>query len=114
MNHKKPILQRGTHWLVTENQWPYKESRRHFLIIARRHAERLSDLPAEAGAELLSLCQALEQEHDISGGLCIRFGNPEVTGATVKHLHCHLLEPERDEPLRFWISGGGKKKPPSS
>ena len=112
-NHSKPILFKGAHWLLTENQWPYPAAKRHLLAISIVHAEKLADLPVEAGAELMEIAHYIEKELGINcGAICMRFGNPSGNGASVNHLHFHILEPdpEKSDPLIFWID---KKKPSS-
>lgn len=112
-NHKKPIIFEGAHWILTENQWPYPAAKNHLLAISTVHAEKLTDLPAAAGAELLEIARFLEEKLNIkSGALCMRFGNPSGNGASVNHIHFHVLEPdpEKSDPLIFWIDN---KKPSS-
>ena len=93
--HRKPILQEAKHWVVTENDWPYENTRVHLLIILKAHAEDLFGFEIQAWLELLELVQWAVQEYKITGGaLGIRFGNPDMTGATVKHLHVHLIAVE--------------------
>lgn len=113
VEHKKPILKEGRFWLVTENQWPYTEAKRHLLIICKVHAEKLADLPLASGTELLEMLTWVENEYSIpSGGIALRFGTPFLNGGTVNHLHFHVIEPnnpsaEDYEPVRFRI--GAKK-----
>lgn len=105
-----PILKEGAYWEVRENRWPYKGARCHLLFISREHFERLSELPTEAGQELLSLWQWAEQKYAVeSGAVNMRFGNSEFNGATVAHLHCHMIVPDtsivrtKEEKIRFRI-----------
>ena len=50
----------------------------------------------------------------MGGGFCIRFGDTLHSGATVKHLHAHLIEPDvknkKYEPVSFYIGGQKTKK----
>lgn len=112
--HKQPILKEGDFWLATLNQWPYEEAALHILLICKFHAETLSDLSSDAGAELIELIQWVENQYSVdSGGVCMRFGNVKHNGATVAHLHVHLLQPEKPEqkrdyePIKFFV--GAKK-----
>lgn len=90
--HQRPVIHRGQYWILTENQWPYVNTRVHLLLIAVSHVERLSDLPPEAGAELLVLCQWIERHYNVKGGaLGMRFGNPRFNAASVKHLHAQFI-----------------------
>jgi len=97
----KPELWRGKHWTVRENRWPYPFTLHHFLLISIKHTEKLSDLPIEAGADLLEMVQRIEKEFGIiSGGLAMRFGEPTGNGGTVDHLHVHLVvaDPDTSKP----------------
>jgi ATP adenylyltransferase len=110
INHKMPILRRGEHWTLTPSQWPYENTRVHLLAISAFHAVRLRDLPPVAGSELLEHMQWAEAEYDIeSGALALRFGDTADNGASVAHLHAHLIVPDENRPegtkIRFKMSG---------
>lgn len=106
--HKQPILRSGEHWIVTPNQWPYDNTRVHLLAITAYHAERLTDLQPGSFDELQSHFAWAEQEFKIAaGGLAMRFGDTTSNGATVRHLHSHLIAPQdgltREQKVRFKI-----------
>ena len=42
--HKKPILKKIGAWFITENNWSYKNSKYHFLIINIKHKELFEEL----------------------------------------------------------------------
>lgn len=93
--HTKPILKYDGGWLITENFNPYKNSKYHFLIIGKKHKELLSELSMKDWKSILSLIEwALKKFKVDGGGIVMRFGNTIKTGATVKHLHCHLITPK--------------------
>lgn len=107
--HKKEILRFGNNWLITYNQWPYKNTKLHLLAIARYHAEDVADLHDGAFDELMQHVAWAEKEFGFnSGGLCMRFGDVLKTGASVNHLHAHIIVPEEnlssDKKVRFKIS----------
>ncbi len=107
--HTLPILRRGEFWTLTPNRWPYEYTRVHLLAIARRHAESLDELPEGAGEELFDHVRWAMQEYDIEfGGLALRFGNVQHNGASVNHLHAHIIVPAKDKPadakVKFKIS----------
>src|SRR3989344_8213600 len=66
--HKEPILKDGQHWILTKNQWPYEGAKLHLLAIAKKHADKLSDLEEGSGNELLDLLTWAEKEFEIPGG----------------------------------------------
>jgi len=106
---KNPILRSGEHWFLTTNQWPYEHTRVHLLAIATYHAEQLQDLKPGSFDELQQHFTWAEEEFKIAaGGLAMRFGDTSRNGATVRHLHAHLIVPEvelgSDEKVRFKIS----------
>ena len=86
------ILKRGRHWFVILNLFPYTNG--HIMIVANRHIERLSDITAEEGEELielLSLCERALNEAYRPEGLNVgaNFGASAGAGV-VGHLHFHL------------------------
>ena len=90
--HDAPIEREGTWWSITRNDYPYEGTRVHYLAIAHEHLTHISELTPEAFAELGTLMQELAREHDVDGGaLFMRFGNVMKTGATIAHLHVHLI-----------------------
>lgn len=107
--HKTPVLRRGAHWVITENQWPYEHTRVHLLAIARRHVESIDELDTGAGEELFDHLRWAIDEYQIDfGGLAMRFGDVKHNGASVNHLHAHIIVPDKDKPatakVRFKIS----------
>lgn len=110
--HQKPILREGKYWYITPNQWPYKGTKHHFLIIAQAYWTTLEEIEPEAAAELLEMAQWLQKKYRVRGGaLCLRFGDPNYSAGSVTHLHAQFVEPDREaedfEPIRFKI---GKEK----
>jgi len=110
--HKQPILKEGKFWLLTRNQWPYKNTRHHFLLIYKSHATKLSELSPAAGQELFAIAAEVERDFKLQGGgLAMRFGDTDYSAGTVNHIHVQLIEPDVDavnfEPTRIKI---GKDK----
>lgn len=108
--HKEPILKEEGDWLITKNSWPYVDTRHHFVAICRTHKEQFSDLTARDFADVSTLINWAIDEFNIpGGGIAMRFGDTKYTGATVCHLHMHLIVPEIDpetgraKPVRFPI-----------
>jgi len=86
------ILKKGRHWFVILNLFPYTNG--HIMIVAKRHIERLSDITAEEGeelVELLSLCERALHEAYHPEGLNVGANLGASAGAgVVGHLHFHL------------------------
>lgn len=106
--HKKPILISGKYWIATKNQWPYKNTKHHFVFIHKTHIESVDELKPKEADELILIAQKLNKKFRIkSGGLCMRFGHLGKNGATVRHLHAHLISAKEnlkdDEHVRFKV-----------
>ena len=96
--HKNPIEEKEF-WLVTNNMYPYKPTKRHLLIIHKKHIEHSNDLSKEAWIELLNIVQKENKKLNIEGGtFLMRFGKSKYTGSSVSHLHCQLLQSDPDSP----------------
>lgn len=106
--HPNPILQDDGRWLITQNSHPYPNSEFHFIIISKKHIEGLLQLSAEDFSSILKLSKWATEEFNIKGGgLTMRFGDTLYTGATIKHLHAHLIVPKiedgKPQPVYFPI-----------
>lgn len=106
--HTKPILKRLDGWLITENFSPYENAKFHFLIVGEKHKEEMSELTPKDWRSITSLISWATNEFKIKGGgITMRFGDSLYTGATVKHLHLHLISPEvksgKAKPVYFPI-----------
>jgi ATP adenylyltransferase len=92
--HKNPILKQSAGWLLTESSWPYKNAKKHFLIISLKHKEKLSQLSASDMSAILNLGTWAVKKFKLKGGaLAMRFGDTNYTGASVSHIHAHLIHP---------------------
>ena len=90
--HDAPVLKQGNFWIITANDHPYPGSKHHFLAIYRDHISHIYELALGAGDELLSLFSELCIEIGIEGAtILMRFGEMVYTGATVSHLHAHII-----------------------
>jgi diadenosine tetraphosphate (Ap4A) HIT family hydrolase len=106
--HRQEILKETHYWLLTYNQWPYPLSKPSLLLISKTHAERLQDLDTVAGTEMLLCLQWAERAFCIQSGVyAMRFGDTKYNGATVAHLHCHIIVPDTSDPqfetMRFKV-----------
>lgn len=104
--HLKPILWSGKHWVVSENMWPYPNTRVHLMLFLKTHAEGPADMPEGAFEEILTVMRWAEKEFGIKGGgLYMRFGECLWTGGTVRHIHAHIAAKAAldTEPPKFYL-----------
>ena len=96
--HKEPILKKEGNWFITKHSWPYKNTEHHFLIISEEHKEEFNELNSSDFEIVSKLVNWIIKKYKIKGGgLLLRFGDPIYTGATVCHLHFHLIVPKIDK-----------------
>jgi ATP adenylyltransferase len=93
--HKKPIFKQSGGWFLTEVSWPYKNTSRHLMIIGEKHRENFSELTKKDLAAVGFLVNWAIKKYKIKGGaLAMRFGDTDYTGASVAHLHFHIISPK--------------------
>ncbi len=102
--HKNPILLDKKFWLATENMYPYKNTQHHLLLIHKKHIEHVKEISPEAWTELNAVAHELFDTYKIAGGsFLMRFGETLYTGASVTHLHAHIVvanpDPNREPVL---------------
>lgn len=98
-NHHKNEITTKKFWLVTKSMYPYKPTKRHFLLIHREHISHVQEISKEAWVELQTIMQELTSANDIAGGsFMMRFGDTKFTGASVTHLHAHVIQSDPDSP----------------
>lgn len=86
-------------WTVLPNDFPYRGTKLHLLLVPREHVTDLVDLSPAAQADLWpTLAWAREHYHLTYYGLGARNGDPRYTGGTVAHLHLHLIVGDVDDP----------------
>ena len=100
--HKHPVLKKRGGWLVTKNSWPYANTQNHFVIIGVHHKENLDELSPDDLKNVKLLADWTIKKFKVKGGaLTLRFGNTNYTGATVCHLHFHLIVPKKNRTVNF-------------
>ncbi len=87
------ILERGRHWFVVINRYPYTTG--HTMVVCNRHVERMSDFDAAEGAELVHLlakCErALAAAYQPDGvNVGANLGRSAGAGI-VGHFHMHVV-----------------------
>ncbi|MFH1714484.1 MAG: HIT domain-containing protein [Candidatus Nealsonbacteria bacterium] len=93
--HKKPVYKRKNGWFLTNNSWPYKNTKHHLIILGNKHKENFSELTKSDFESVVYLTNwALKKWKIKGGGLAMRFGDTNYTGASVSHIHFHIISPE--------------------
>jgi ATP adenylyltransferase len=87
------ILERGRHWFVVINRYPYTTG--HTMVVCNRHVERMSDFDAAEGAELVHLLARCERALAAAyrpDGVNVGANLGRSAGAgIVGHFHMHLV-----------------------
>lgn len=93
--HKNPVLKKRGAWFITKSSWPYKNAAYHLLIIGEKHKEKFKELSPEDWENITFLVKwAIAKFRLAGGGFAMRFGDTMHTGATVCHIHGHLVVPK--------------------
>ena len=85
-------------WRLTPNVHPYENTKHHFLIIPDRHYTGIWDIASLDWQVVRDLALKAGSRFGFKGGgLMLRYGDTKLSGATVVHLHFHLIVPKVDE-----------------
>jgi ATP adenylyltransferase len=118
---RQRILYRTRHWAVTPNEFPYPGTRLHLLLVPDQHAGDLLELSDEVRQDFWTALGAVAREHQLTHyGLGVRNGDCRYTGATIAHVHAHVLVGDADTagapPVRMRFSSRpdrpGEGRPP--
>lgn len=97
--YHKNSIKKKIYWLVTGNMYPYKPTKHHLLIILKRHIVNMAEATAGELMELFKIVENEIKKLSIDGGTFImRFGDTRFTGASVSHLHAHIVQSDPDDP----------------
>ncbi len=97
------------HWMVKKNSYPYKQTKLHILLIPKVHVSTVSKLPKAARAEFVDLIVKCEKFFKLTSyALGMRAGDMRYNGASMEHLHAHIVVGDTDDPshdpVRFKMS----------
>ena len=112
-NHRAPIEWKGRHWAITKNDYPYAGTALHYLAISTSHMTKIAQISDEAFAELGRHMKRISKRNRLPGGvLVMRFGDTKRTGATIEHVHAHLIAggPLSPKAEKIKVTVGYKKK----
>jgi ATP adenylyltransferase len=95
----RPIVHRTAHWTITTNAFPYRGTQLHYLLLPDEHVVDLVDLSSEAQADFWTALRWARDEQGLAYyGLASRNGDCAYTGATIRHVHVHLVQGDVDNP----------------
>src|SRR3989344_255088 len=87
-----PAIYQSKYWYVKKNDYPYEGSVHHYLLASKRHTTKITAVSRAAWVELLKVIAWLEKHLKIKGAsIFTRSGDMSYTGATLDHIHFHLL-----------------------
>lgn len=112
--HKRAVVWENRHWTVLPNDFPYKGTRLHLLVVPHKHVNDMLDLDEESLSDFWDVLKVIRERFNLEHyGLGVRNGNCSFTGATIAHVHAHILvgDPalEPEVPVRMKFSS----RPPS-
>jgi diadenosine tetraphosphate (Ap4A) HIT family hydrolase len=112
--HQEVAFETG-HWAVTPNAFPYRGTRLHLLVVPHRHVNDMLDLDDEALADFWAALREIRRRYGLGYyGLGVRNGNCSFTGATIAHVHAHVLvgdpDLEPEVPVRMRLSSRPRRQ----
>ncbi len=106
---REPIEYETNHWIVKKNDYPYKDTSLHLLLIPKEHVLTISHLSTAARSDFLECVNYCETTWSLkSYALGMRSGDMTLNGGSVAHIHAHIVvgdtKQEIHEPVRFKMS----------
>lgn len=99
--HRKPIYKSRGKWFLTNNSWPYKDTKNHLIILGQEHKENFLELTDKDLSSIKFLVNFAIKKWKIKGGaIAMRFGDTNYTGASVSHIHLHIISPKVDKKTK--------------
>ncbi len=103
---EQEILFMTDYWHISKNRFPYEGAELQFLIVARGPVYSLEEISPEMWLDLRTVCLKLAQEYGMEGGgICMRFGDPARSGASLTRVHCHMIMPVEGGKVKFSLGG---------
>ena len=87
-----PVIREKKWWLIRKNDYPYDGSRIHLLLIYKKHINSVDKISKNGMIEFLDHVKWVKNKFKIPGStFLIRSGDNKYTGATITHLHAHIV-----------------------
>jgi ATP adenylyltransferase len=106
---RQQVILETRHWSVTPNAFPYGGTMLHLLVVPHQHVNDMLDLDDESLGDFWNVLRMIRSQFSLGHyGLGVRNGNCSFTGATIAHVHAHVLvgDPSLDPevPVRMKFS----------
>jgi len=99
--HPHPILFENDNWFVSHNAVPYEGAGLHLLFIHKEFITSIEQISPQGLTDLWNLIKITQKEFGFeSGAFIMRFGDTTQTGASVTHLHAHIIVAQKEEGER--------------
>ncbi len=93
------LIYENKDWYIKKNDFPYQGTVYHYLIAPKKHITQAIEISNSAWINFSKSIAWLDRQLKVSGySLLVRSGDMRYTGATLDHLHFHV------------VSGGPKKR----
>jgi len=103
--HTAPIIYKNEDWFITANDFPYKGSTHHYLIVSKKHITDLKKINTKMQNNLFKSIFLLEKKLKVKGfSVFVRSGDMSYTGATIDHLHFHFLVGQKQNKKTDWLT----------
>jgi diadenosine tetraphosphate (Ap4A) HIT family hydrolase len=98
------VVHQSTHWTVTPNDYPYRGTQIHYLLVPDEHVDDMTKLSPGAQQDFWTALAWVTKGLTYYG-IAIRNGDSRYTGGTIEHVHVHVLQGDPDdEPVRVKFS----------
>jgi ATP adenylyltransferase len=103
------VLHRTARWTVTQNEFPYRGTKYHLLLVPNEHEVDVLDLPYETQIDIWEALAWAKREYALDfWSWAGRNGDCACTGGTIRHVHIHVVVGNVDDPdhipVRFKMS----------
>lgn len=93
------ILLESAHWFVVKNTFPYANTALHLLVVPKKHYLTSSEMPSEFKQSYLEMVAEIEAHFQLEAySQFMRVGTMTRTGASIAHLHAHIIVGDSDAP----------------
>lgn len=97
--HDNPILYESTHWVVTPNDNPYRDTTMDLLVISKQHCVNFRNLSAEALCDFGNVISWAENNCGLDFfAFGMRVGDVSRVAGSINHLHGHIKVGDVDNP----------------